>query len=165
MTTENILRLGHQTQKPASEGIFSWLIKNQEILILKNTGLRIIHSARRQPSPFTCGNSIPLLTLEGFRNRRYVNSEAIRKNGVLLLTSVSCDIPAFFCGIRNGVPGLTRPPVSIPRSITHTAGTLNIASDGSTLFSSSRHRFIGKFGILKQQLKNVYLLESIITHI
>ncbi|MCD4706932.1 MAG: hypothetical protein K8S62_04255 [Candidatus Sabulitectum sp.] len=162
MTTEMILRFGQPVQKPVNKGIFNWLTKNRETGILKNSGLSVFRPGGKQLSLFTCDNSVSLWTLAGFRDGRYVKSTVMQKTGVTLLSSIASSIPVFFCCIRKGIPMFTKSPVSLPLNIIRSAGTFDLASDGTTLFSSRICRFKWKSRILRQQLEDVCLLESVI---
>lgn len=165
MTTENILQFVQPAREPISSRLTSWLIKRQKADILKNSGLHITLPEHCMYSPLTGADSIRLWALEGFRKGRCVNSTAFRNAGILLFTSIACDIPVFLCSIRNGASRVIKSPVSLPLCIIRAAGTLELVSDGTTLFSKRTHLSAGKNSILRRQLKDVCLLESIIASI
>ncbi len=165
MATENILQFVQPVREPVGSRLASWLTKRQKTDILKNSGLHITFPEQCPHSLLTGANSIPLWALEGFRKGRRVNSTAFQNAGVLVFSSISCNIPVFLCSIRNGVSRVIKSPVSLPLCIIRAAGTLELASDGTTLFSKRTHRSTGKNSTLRRQLEDVCLLESIINNI
>ncbi|MEA3266998.1 MAG: hypothetical protein U9P42_08670, partial [Candidatus Fermentibacteria bacterium] len=138
MTTENILQFDQPARKPVTRRFADWLIEKTDIL--KNSGLHITFPEEPLYSPLTCENTVPLWGLEGFRKNRYVKSTALQKKGITLLSSIDCNIPVFLCNNKNGVSRVIKSPVFLPLSIIRTAGAVELASNGTTLFLKRMYR-------------------------
>jgi hypothetical protein len=162
MTHETVRSFATAAGNPAAGGLEGLFLRLHADTVARGFGLHFTSVERVVRSHFPQCSGTPEWVLEGWRKDRYVNSAFFRSSGPLVYTAVACRLPVFACQLRGGIPRVMRSPVSLPLGILEKAPSMDIASDGTNLFSLRMIRSTSRRKILRTQMESILLTESII---
>ena len=133
--------------------------------ILLESGLHYTDPDRLVSCPLLKAAGSPILILEGFRSGRFVSSALFNERGFEVITSVECDLPPLTCMVKQGVPRLIKSPVELPLELIRKMGDVVLVCDGSSIFSRKSFRDGNTESMLKTQINEIILLETMLDRI